>query len=202
MKNLRDFAAKQIVRGSFNSRSTSGAPITLAGTPSLVVYKNNGTTEQTGVTLNVDFDSKTGYHIFEIDTDDAFYQKNCDYSVVIAAGTVDSVSVVGVEVGFFSIENRTEETIRRNAFVATDLAIGTVTSQTVFVLTSGPTNDVANVMAIFADTSASGAQVVAEGSYVGSTGTLTLAAATPITVTRTPSSTSPPAWRMSRARGS
>lgn len=73
--------------------------------------------------------------------------------------------------------------LKRNAFIATDLAIGTVTSQTVFVLTGGPTNDIANVMAIIFDTSASNSPVIAEGSYSGSTGTLTLSAATGITVT-------------------
>lgn len=73
--------------------------------------------------------------------------------------------------------------ITKNAFVATELAIGTVSSQTSFTLTGGPANDLANVMAIFFDNSASDAPVVAEGSYVGSTGVLTLTAATPITVT-------------------
>jgi hypothetical protein len=74
-------------------------------------------------------------------------------------------------------------TIGKNAFVSTELAIGTVTSQTVFVLNGGPTNNIANVMAIIYDASDAAARVVAEGSYVGSTGTLTLTAATPITVT-------------------
>ena len=73
--------------------------------------------------------------------------------------------------------------INKSAFLASELAIGTVTSQTVFILTGGPANDIANVMAIFFDASASETPVVAEGSYVGSTGTLTLTAVTPITVT-------------------
>lgn len=74
-------------------------------------------------------------------------------------------------------------TIKKNAFVATELAIATVTSQTVFVLTGGPTNDIPNVMVIIYDASDAAARIIAEGSYVGSTGTLTLTTATAITVT-------------------
>ena len=100
-----------------------------------------------------------------------------DFALHISGSGADPADVL------MDVVSHDLSTIGRNAFIATDLAIGTVTSQTEFVLTGGPTNDVANVMAIFADTSESGAPVVAEGSYVGSTGTLTLTAVTPITVT-------------------
>jgi hypothetical protein len=107
-KYIGDFAEDAIVRGSFNTRDTAGAPITLAGSPAVSVYKDAGATESTaGVTLTVDFDSRTGHHVFAIDTSaDAFYVTGADYRVVITAGTVDGVSVVGVEVGSFSIQNR------------------------------------------------------------------------------------------------
>jgi hypothetical protein len=108
MRYLGDIAEDGIIRGSFNTRQTDGTPITLAGTPTLAVYKDAGVSESTaGVTLTVDFDSITGLHLFTIDTSaDAFYVTGSDYRVVIAAGTVDGVSVVGVEVGSFSIQNR------------------------------------------------------------------------------------------------
>jgi len=67
--------------------------------------------------------------------------------------------------------------LKRNAFIATDLAIASVTSPTVIVLTGGPTNDIANVMAIIFDTSASNSPIIAEGSYDGGSGELTLTAA-------------------------
>jgi hypothetical protein len=107
-KYLGDFVEDAIVRGSFNTRDAAGAPITLAGTPAVSVYKDAGATESTaGVTLTVDFDSRTGHHIYTIDTSaDAFYATGADYRVVLTAGTVDGVSVVGVEVGAFSIQNR------------------------------------------------------------------------------------------------
>jgi hypothetical protein len=101
--HLGDFAVASIVRGYFNTNKADGTPITLAGTPSLAVYKDGGTTETTsGVTLTVDFDSVTGLHLFEINTGSADYG-NGEYVVVIGAGTVDSVSAVGVKVGEFSI---------------------------------------------------------------------------------------------------
>jgi hypothetical protein len=108
MQYLGDIVEDATIRGSFNTRTAAGVPITLGGTPALSVYKDAGTTESTaGVTLTVDFDSRTGHHVFTIDTSaNAFYATGSDYRVVITTGTVDGTSVVGTEVGSFSIENR------------------------------------------------------------------------------------------------
>jgi len=107
MQYLGDFVSGATVRGGFNTRKSDGTPITLAGTPALSVYKDGNTTETTtGVTLTVDFDSRTGHHLFAIDTSDAFFSSGSDFRIVITTGTVDSVSVVGVQVGSFSLLNR------------------------------------------------------------------------------------------------
>lgn len=109
MKYLGDVPLSSVVRGFFNTRKADGTPITLGGTPSLSVYKSNSTTQTTtGVSLTVDFDSLTGLHFFTIDTssDGTFYSTATDFRVVITTGTVDSISVVGVEVACFSVENR------------------------------------------------------------------------------------------------
>lgn len=107
---LGDVAAGVTVRGRFNTISPSNqSPITLAGTPALAVYKDAGTTESSaGVTLTVDFDGRTGLHVYAIDTsaDGTFYSSGSDYTVVLTAGTVGGVSVVGAVVGAFSIGNR------------------------------------------------------------------------------------------------
>lgn len=106
MQNLGDFIPGAVIDGVFNTRDDAGAPITLAGTPSLAVYKANGTTEDTGdITLTVDFDGKTGLQHFRIDTgpDPTFYATAQQFMVVIAAGTVDGVSVVGVAVARFTL---------------------------------------------------------------------------------------------------
>lgn len=85
-------------------RASSGAPFTLAGTPAVSVYKaNDGTETTTGVTLTVDFDSRTGLNHVRIVTSDAFYASGENYDVVITTGTVDSVSAVGFVVGRFSL---------------------------------------------------------------------------------------------------
>jgi len=109
MKNLGDLAEDQVIDFTFSTHAGDGTPTTLSGTPSLAVYKANGTTQSAaGITLDVDFDSVTGLNHVRIDTSaDAFYAVANDYSVVIAAGTVDSVSVVGTTLAVFSIENRT-----------------------------------------------------------------------------------------------
>lgn len=109
MRNHGDFTPGKTVYVPFNTRTAAQAPATLAGTPAVSVYKRGSTAESTaGVTLTVDYDSRTGYHVAAIDTsaDGTFYAAGNDFGVVLTAGTVDSVSVVGVEVGSFSLSNR------------------------------------------------------------------------------------------------
>jgi hypothetical protein len=133
MQYLGDILEDATIRGSFNTRTAAGTPITLGGTPALSVYKDAGTTESTaGVTLTVDFDSRTGHHLFTIDTSaDAFYATGSDYRVVITTGTVDGTSVVGTEVGSFSIENRNTKAnvtqMAANVITASALATDAVT---------------------------------------------------------------------------
>ena len=112
MNYLGDFAAGSTVRGKFNTRQSDGTPITLAGSPTLAVYKDSGTTESTaGITLTVDFDGRTGLHDFVVVLSDAFYAAQSNYQVVLTAGTVDGVSVVGVKIAEFSIENRSVDAV-------------------------------------------------------------------------------------------
>lgn len=106
---LGDFLLGDTIHFSFNTTDATGAMATLDGTPVISVYKNGSTTESTsGVTLTVDFDSKTGLHHVTINTstDLTFYSIGSDFEVVIVTGTVSSISVVGTIVGHFSILNR------------------------------------------------------------------------------------------------
>jgi hypothetical protein len=112
---LGDLAANQIFDFKFTTRTTTGAPTTLAGTPTLAVYKDNSTTEITaGITLTADFDARTGLNHVRIDLSaSASYVAGEDYSVVITAGTVGGTSVVGEVVGNFSVENRGKDAFKR-----------------------------------------------------------------------------------------
>lgn len=104
-----DIRLEQTLDFKFTTRKFgTGAPHTLAGTPSLACYVGNGTTEITaGITLTADFDGKTGLnHVRIAATTANGYAASTDVQVVIAAGTVDGVSVAGEIVGEFSIENR------------------------------------------------------------------------------------------------
>ncbi len=105
--NLGDFAAGDTIDFHFPTRRFStGAPHQLAGSPAVSVYKANGTTQSTaGITLTVDFDSFTGLNHVRITTasDGTFYADGQQFSVVITAGTVDSVSVVGEVVARFTL---------------------------------------------------------------------------------------------------
>ena len=94
--------------GVFNTSDLAAAPITLAGTPLVRVYKNSSTTEDdSGITLTTDFDSRTGLHHWAIDTsaDGTFFAAGGEFFVVVTQGTVDGVSVVGKCVAQFSLQN-------------------------------------------------------------------------------------------------
>ena len=108
MAHLGDFDLSTVIDGMFTTYSTTtGAPATLGGSGvSLVVYKDNGTTQSSaGVTLTPDFDSKTGLNHFRVDTsaDGTFYSTGSFFNVVIEAGVIGAVSVVGAVVASFTI---------------------------------------------------------------------------------------------------
>ena len=106
-KYLGNYAPGDIIDFKFTTfRPSTGAPFTLAGTPAVSIYKSNSTTETTtGVTLSVDFDSRTGAHNVRVDTsaDGTFYSSGGQFEAMITAGTVDSVSMVGACIGRFTL---------------------------------------------------------------------------------------------------
>ena len=105
-----DIVAGSKLYFAFNTRDASGNPITLAGSPAIKAYKQNSITAcTTNPTLTVDYNSQTGRHMVVVDTslDATFYASGNDFYVELTAGTVNGVSVIGAEVGSFSIGNRT-----------------------------------------------------------------------------------------------
>ncbi len=114
MQYLGDYAEDYATLNfKFSTHQTDGTPITLSGTPVISVYKANNPAQATaGISLNTDFGSVTGMHHVLIDLSaDDFYEAGSDYQVVITAGTVDSISVIGTVLAHFSIENRNESKI-------------------------------------------------------------------------------------------
>lgn len=106
---LGNFLPGATIDFNFTTRQFStGAPHQLAGSPAVRCYKGSSTTEDdSGITLTADFDSVTGLNHVTIDTssDGTFYAAGSQIDVVISAGSVDSVSVVGEVVGRFIIGN-------------------------------------------------------------------------------------------------
>jgi hypothetical protein len=105
---IGDFRLGDTFDVKFCTVQSSGAPTTLAGSPVVSAYPGNSTTELTaGITLSVDFDSRTGMHnVRVVASSGNGYATATNYALVITTGTVNSVSVVGYLVGHFSIENR------------------------------------------------------------------------------------------------
>lgn len=91
-------------------RFSTGASHTLAGTPAIHAYEDNSDTQITaGLTLTADNDSITGLNEIAIAaTTGNGFEAGKHYTLVIGAGTVDSVSVVGTVVGEFIIETASE----------------------------------------------------------------------------------------------
>lgn len=88
-------AEDSTVKGYFNTkRFSSGAPYTLAGTPSMYARVDGSDTEiTTGFTLTADADSKTGQNRWVLDLSaSASFTAGSKVHIFIGAGTVDSVS--------------------------------------------------------------------------------------------------------------
>lgn len=121
-----DFTAGSTIDFMFTTRQASGAPTTLSGSPVISIYKNNSATESvSGVTLSVDFDSRTGLNQVHITTgsDATFYANGSSYSAVITTGTVNSISVVGEVVGYFKLSSGINVvSISANAITAASIA--------------------------------------------------------------------------------
>lgn len=107
MRHLGDYAPATVLYFMFTTyRPSTGAAYTLAGTPVVRVYKNGSTTQHTTTySVTADFDTITGLNYFTIDTsaDGTFYAAGGQFTCVLEAGTVDSVSVVGTVVGTFTL---------------------------------------------------------------------------------------------------
>lgn len=128
---LDDYATLNFTFHTF--RWDTGASTTLANTPVISVYKGSATgTEKTSaesyITLDVDFDTKTGLnHVLINLGGDGFFVAGQDYYVVITTGTVNSIDVIGTVVAHFSIENRSQQVM--NAAILVDTAaivVGTI----------------------------------------------------------------------------
>jgi hypothetical protein len=86
-------------------RFSTGAPDTLSAATIAVYEDGTATPIQTSIAVTEDFNSIVGLNAFQIAaTSGNGYDSGSSYHLVIEAGTVDSVSVVGEVVGNFTIE--------------------------------------------------------------------------------------------------
>ena len=95
-------------------RDDTGAPIILAGSPGVAVYKGSNVTQKDSAeaynTLDLDYDSVVGLcHVLIDLSGDAFFAPGEDYSVVLTTGTVNSIIKSSTVLAFFSIENRSQQ---------------------------------------------------------------------------------------------
>lgn len=103
-----DISLGDTIDVKFTTVDTSDVPATLAGTPVVSAYVDNGTTEITaGITLTVDFDARTGLHnVRVVASSGNGFAAATNVALVITTGTVGGTSRVGLVVGSFSISAR------------------------------------------------------------------------------------------------
>ena len=134
MRYLGDITPGLTVHLFFSTQTAAGVPIVLAGSPAISVYIANTVTPSTaGITLDVNFNSVVGLNHVAINTSNAFYVSGNDFNIVISAGTVNAVSVVGRVVGAFSIGNRsalTTSTFNADYVAPSNANIATIMAKT------------------------------------------------------------------------
>lgn len=92
----------------FTTVNGAGLPTTLDDTPAVAAYVGNSGAEITaGITLSVDHDSRTGLNnVRVVASSGNGFATQTNVSLVVTAGEVGGISIVGYQVGSFSIENR------------------------------------------------------------------------------------------------
>ncbi|MHA2100682.1 MAG: hypothetical protein ACW99A_18590 [Candidatus Kariarchaeaceae archaeon] len=107
---IGDLDLNQEIDFTFTSRDSTGLPSIITGGV-LEIYSGSGIAPSgAGITFTDNFNSVSGLNHVHINTSgDAFYASGNDYSIVMASGTVDGVSVIGETIALFSIENRFDE---------------------------------------------------------------------------------------------
>ena len=97
-----DFEKSGIIYLYFNTVGTTGEAASLSS-GTITAYEDGSATQFTsGITLDNDFDSVTGFHQIAIDLDDANFEEGKTYTLILSAGTVGALSVVGRIAASFS----------------------------------------------------------------------------------------------------
>ena len=106
MSNHGDVALTGTLDFHFTTRRfTTGVPFMLAGSPVLSAYPDNSLAQLTaGITLTINLDGVVGLnHVRVVPSGANGYVEGSRYTLVLTAGTVDGVSVVGEVVGSFRV---------------------------------------------------------------------------------------------------
>jgi hypothetical protein len=107
MKYLGNIAAGQTLNFLFSTNDQSGAAVEPSDGGTVGVYKDGDDASSTtaGVGCSLSFNGVTGVNLVTIDTSDAFYESEHDYSVVLSGAVIDG-ETVNAALASFSIANR------------------------------------------------------------------------------------------------
>ena len=146
------------------STAVNGVPTALAGSPVISVYGSNSSTPITsGVTLTGSYNSTTGLNnVAIVASAGNGFADGRDYSAVITTGTLGGISMVGYQIGTFSISlgnvaNLADQAITAAAGVTFPASIASptnITAGTITTATSVTNRVTANVDQIAASAAA------------------------------------------------
>lgn len=143
MSDLGDRALGSTVTFQFTT-AVNGVPTALAGSPAISVYGSNSSTPITsGVTFTGSYNTTTGLNnVSIVATSGNGYAAGIDYSVVITTGTLAGISMVGYQIGTFSLQLGNVSNFAGSATAATNISdtLGAVPRGT--VTTGGSTTSV------------------------------------------------------------
>jgi hypothetical protein len=161
---MREIRLGDTIDVKFCTVNTSGVPTTLAGSPAVAAYPGNSTTEITaGITLSVDFDSRTGLNnVRVVASSGNGYAVNTEYALVITTGTVGGSSVVGYVIGEFVIE-RTDGVLAMLKDMITGSGAGTRVMSLKQLAISNSTGDALSCIS----TGSNGRGIIASGNGTG-----------------------------------
>lgn len=133
---MRDFGPRTVgstIYIDFPSRDVNDSPVTLSADANFGVFKNGATSPvTTGMTLTKDIGGVTGANLITINTaaSGVVYSADAEFVVKGTAGTSDGISIVGMPVGSFHLNNIESSvgTINTNVGTPSNLGSGATLS--------------------------------------------------------------------------
>lgn len=105
MISLGDYKKNDTIYFAFTTRNSTGEPTTVTTSPAISVYKDANDAEfTTGLTVDYDFDTRSGLVHVTVVTTDSAYTTGSTFHLVFTAGQIGTTDIAGEVVARFTLE--------------------------------------------------------------------------------------------------